>query len=323
MSGLRIAMLSNPLSQRNRAGMAAIEEVVAGRRDIRHVRFEPGMDLQALLAELAAAGTDLLVLNSGDGLVHGVLGALFLGGAFPTPPPLALLPRGMTNMTAADVGVGGRDARTLRRLLAMLDRGELAQHLVRRNVLKVDYDPQRPGERGMFFGAAGVYDGIHLCTGSIHTRGLTGSWASTSTILAILGRVLLRGVEATGIGGDEIAVSIDGGPWTGGPRALLLATTLDRLVLGTRPFWNNGDAPIHFTVFDHPPVGILRHAWTLLFGGRERQLPAPPFHSSGGHRIELRLDRPFTIDGEFFRAAPGTPIVITAEEEIRYVKLRS
>ena len=30
----------------------------------------------------------------------------------------------------------------------------------------------------MFFGAAGIYDGIHLSTGSIHGRGLNGSWAS-------------------------------------------------------------------------------------------------------------------------------------------------
>jgi hypothetical protein len=323
MTGMRIAVLSNPLSQRNRAGMERIEAVLAGRPDIRHVRFEPGMDLQTLLAELAGWECGLIVLNSGDGLVHGVLGALFLGKAFPVPPPLALLPRGMTNMTAADVGLGGRDPGTLRRLLDVAARGEIERHLVKRRVLKVAYDPDRPGERGMFFGAAGVYDGIHLCTGSIHTRGLTGSWASTTTILAILGRALLRGVEATGIGGDEIEASVDGGLWTGGRRALVLATTLDRLVLGTRPFWNNGGEPIHFTIFDHPPTGIVGHARRILFGGKARDLPDPPFHSRSAGRVELRLDRPFTIDGEFFRAPPGVPVVITADEEVRYVKLRS
>jgi diacylglycerol kinase (ATP) len=316
-------MVSNPLSQRNRAGMAAIEAVVARHPEVvRHVRFEPGLDLQALMAEFAADGCDLIVLNSGDGLVHAVLGALFLGRTFATPPPLALLPRGMTNMTAADVGLGGRNAATLERLLDIAARGEVDRHLVRRHVLKVEYDPGRPGERGMFFGAAGVYDGIHLCTGSIHTRGLTGSWASTSTILAILGRALWQGVEHTGIGGDEVAISVDGGPWTEARRALVMATTLDRLVLGTRPFWNNGDRPVHFTAFDHPPVGIVRHACQILFGGKSRELPDPPFHSRGAGRVELRLDRPFTIDGEFFRAARGVPVVITAEEEIRYVKLR-
>lgn len=316
-------MLSNPLSQRNRDGMVRIEAVLARRPDVRHVRFEPGMDLEAVLAELAAWRCGLVILNSGDGLVHAVLGALFLGRAFTAPPPLALLPRGMTNMTAADVGLGGRSAATLERLLGVAERGEIERYLVRRRVLKVEYDPERPGERGMFFGAAGVYDGIHLCTGSIHTRGLTGSWASTSTILAILARVLWHGAEATGIGGEEIGASVDGGPWTSRRRALVLATTLDRLVLGTRPFWNNGGEPIHFTMLDHPPTGIVGKARQILFGRKKRDLPDPPFHSRSAGRVELRLDRPFTIDGEFFRAAPGVPVVITADEEVRYVKLRS
>ncbi|MFL5332755.1 MAG: diacylglycerol kinase family protein [Geminicoccaceae bacterium] len=319
---VRIAMISNPLSERNRNGMARIEAVLARRPDIEHIRFEPGRDLKEVLAGLAARECGLLVLNSGDGLVHGILGALMLGRAFETPPPLALLPRGMTNMTAADVGLGGRGPSTLARLLAIADAGEIERYLVQRRVLKVDYDPERPGERGMFFGAAGIYDGIHLCTGSIHTRGLTGSWASTATILTALARALWRGGQNTGIGGDDIGISVDGGPARSGPRTLVLATTLDRLVVGTRPFWNTDKAPIRFTSIDHPPHGVIGHAWQILFGGKSRDLPDPPFHSQGAERIELQLDRPFTIDGEFFRAPRGVPVVITAEERILYVKLR-
>ena len=318
----RIAMISNPLSERNRKGMGRIEAVLAQRPDVEHIRFEPGLDLKEVLAGLAARGCSLLVLNSGDGLVHGILGALMLGRAFETPPLLALLPRGMTNMTAADAGLGGRGPFTLAKLLAIADSGEIARYIVKRRVLKVDYDPERPGERGMFFGAAGIYDGIHLCTGSIHTRGLTGSWASTATILTALARAVWRGGQNTGIGGDEIGISVDGSPSRCGPRTLVLATTLDRLVLGTRPFWNTGEAPVHFTSIDHPAQGVIRHAWRILFGGKSRDLPDPPFHSQGAHRIELQLDRPFTIDGEFFRAPRGFPVVITAEESVRFVKLR-
>ena len=322
MTAPPIAMISNPLSERNRSGMADIEAVLRGRRGISHIRFEPGMDLQAVLAGLAARECGLLILNSGDGLVHGVLGALFLGAAFERPPPLALLPRGMTNMTAADVGLGGRDAGTLVRLLDIAAAGEVEDHLVRRRVLKVDYDPARPGERGMCFGAAGIYDGIHLCTRNIHTRGLTGSWASTATLLTVLGRALIRGVESVGIGGAEVGVTVDGLAEGRRPRALVLATTLDRLVLSSRPFWNNGGGPIHFTVVDHPAVGLVRYSRQLLYGGKTRELPDPPFRSSAAGRVELDLDTPFTIDGEFFQAAPGVPIVITAAEEVRYVKLR-
>jgi diacylglycerol kinase (ATP) len=322
MTRPKIAIISNPLSERNRAGMADIEACLAGRRDLLQVRFEPGMDLQALMADLAARECGLLILNSGDGLVHAVLGALFLGGAFATPPPLALLPRGMTNMTAADVGLGGRDAGTLARLLDVAGRGDIERHLVRRRVLKVDYDPARPGERGMFFGAAGIYDGIHLCTGNIHTRGLTGSWASTATLITVLARALMRGVESIGIGGAEVGVTVDGVAEGSRRRAMVMATTLDRLVLSSRPFWNNGGGPIHFTVVDHPAVGLVRHSRQLLYGGKSRDLPDPPYRSTAAGRLELRFATPFTIDGEFFQAAPGAPVVITAAEEVRYVKLR-
>jgi hypothetical protein len=317
-----IAVLSNPRSERNKAGMADIEACLAGRPGVIHIRFEPGMDLVAVLDELAAREVGLIVVNSGDGLVHGLLGALFAGDAFAAPPPLAILPRGMTNMTAADVGLGGRDAATLVQLLETARRGEIGRHLVRRRVLKVAYDPARPAERGMFFGAAGIYDAIQLTTGEMHTQGLKHAWANAATLATVLGRAMFRGVGAIGLGGETIGIGVDGGSIETRPRALVLATTLDRLVLGSRPFWNTGGAAIHFSAFDHPAKGLVRHAWRILYGRDKHRLPEPPFHSRDAGRLELHLERPFTIDGEFFQAAPGTPVVITAEEEVRFVKLR-
>lgn len=316
------ALLSNPMSERNRRGMADIEACIAGRKDVVHLVFAPGMDLRAELAALDARGVGLLVVNSGDGLVHGLLGALFGGHAFATPPPVAILPRGMTNMTAADAGLGAGTPQRLLRLLEIARAGDLERHLVRRHVLNVAYDPARPSERGMFLGAAGIYDTIQLTTGHIHNKGFKGPWASVAALATVLGRALFRGAEHIGLGGETIGIGIDGGPIERRPRAMVLATTLDRLVLGSRPFWDTGEAPIHFTTFDHPARGLLRHARTILFGGAKRHLPDPPYRSGGATRIEMHLERPFTIDGEFFQSPPGTPVVITAEEEVRFVKLR-
>lgn len=324
-AGPLAALLSNPLSERNRrGGMAAVAAVVQGRADVVHVVFEPGMDLRAELAALDARGVRLLVLNSGDGLVHGLLGALLDGRAYASPPPIAILPRGMTNMTAADVGLGSASPRRLARLLEVARRGEVGRHLVRRRVLKVAHDPARPAERGMFLGASGIYDAIQLTTGTMHGSGLKHAWANAATLATVLGRALVRGVGSIGLGGEPVGVGVDGGPVETRPRALVLATTLDRLVLGSRPFWGTGDAPIHFTVADHPARGLVRHAGAILYGGRgDRRLPDPPYRSGGAARVELRLEGPFTIDGEFFRAAPGEPVVVTAEEEVRFVKLRA
>ena len=310
------------MSERNRRGMADIAACVADREDVVHLVFIPGMDLRVELAGLAARGVGLIVVNSGDGLVHGLLGALLGGGAFAVPPPVAILPRGMTNMTAADVGLGAGSPQRLLQLLEIVRAGELERHLVRRRVLAVAYDPAKPVERGMFMGAAGIYDTIQLTTGHIHKQGFKGAWASVAAIATVLGRALFRGPERIGLGGETIGIGLDGGPVERRPRAMVLATTLDRLVLGSRPFWDTGTAPIHFTAFDHPARGLLRHARTILFGGRERRLPDPPFHSQGASRIELHLERPFTIDGEFFQPPAGVPVVVTAEDEVRFVKLR-
>jgi hypothetical protein len=320
---LPVAVFSNPQSERNKRGMGEIEACLAGRSDVRHVRFEPGMDLAAVLRELARRETGLIVVNSGDGLVHGLLGAIFASGAFAVPPPLAILPRGMTNMTAADVGVGGADAATLARLLDLARQGRIERHLVRRRVLKVAYDPARPAQRGMFFGAAGIYDAIHLTIRHVHPRGFKGRWANVASLAAVLGRAALLGVDGMGLGGDAIGIGVDGGTIDTRRRALVLATTLERLVLGSRPFWNTSAAPIHFSAFDHPATGLVRHARTILYGGDRRRLPEPPYRSTDASRLELHLERPFTIDGEFFQSAPGTPVVVTAEEEARFVRLRS
>ena len=179
--------------------------------------------------------------------------------------------------------------------------GDIERHLVRRRVLKVDYDPTRPGERGMFFGAAGIYDGIHLCTGTIHTRGLTGSWASTATLLTILGRALFRGAESVGSAGPRSRspptaspAARARAPWSWPPRWIdwCWARARSGTMAGRHPFHRGRPSG---------RCGLLRHSRQLLFGGKNRELPDPPYRSHSAGRIELRLDVPFTIDGEFFR----------------------
>ena len=237
------------------AAWAASRPCWRRRPDVEHIRFEPGLDLKEVLAGLAARGCSLLVLNSGDGLVHGILGALMLGRAFETPPPLALLPRGMTNMTAADVGLGGRGPSTLAKLLAIADcrrdraipgqaagaQGRLRSRAAGRawHVLRCRRHLRR-------------HPSVHRQHPHARTDGQLGQHRHDPDRAR---RAVWRGGENTGIGGDEIGISVDGAPSRCGPRTLVLATTLDRLVLGTRPFWNTGEAPIHFTSIDHPAAG--------------------------------------------------------------------
>jgi diacylglycerol kinase (ATP) len=59
----------------------------------------------------------------------------------------------------------------------------------------------------------------------------------------------------------------------------------------------------------------------VLYGDdAPRNLPED-YQSGGADRLELWLDAPFTIDGEFFTPARDRPVVITADETIRFVRL--
>ena len=109
----KIGLISNPGSERNRRGLQEIQQVLAGNSDVIHVATEACEELDEVLADFARRGVDLLLINGGDGTVQTVLTRLLENHPFETPPDLAILPRGMANTTAADVGLRGKAADAL------------------------------------------------------------------------------------------------------------------------------------------------------------------------------------------------------------------
>src|SRR3546814_1330268 len=74
-----------------------------------------------ILDSFAADGVDVVAVAGGDGTVQAVLTALYGRRPFRRPPLLAVLPRGTTNMTAADIGLPRRgDKDTLGSLARLL-----------------------------------------------------------------------------------------------------------------------------------------------------------------------------------------------------------
>lgn len=316
---MRIGLISNARSERNKAGLPDLDAMLAAMPEARHLQFDGRRPMTGLLRDLEGIG--LLVLNGGDGTVQGALTSLLEDRPLDPLPLVAILPRGMANMTAADVGLKGRDPATLDRLLQAARRGGLDDHLVERRILRVDGIAGWPAQWGMFFGAAGIYEAIRICKGQVHTLGLKGEMSHGVTLAWLLLNAAFRGLDAVGIHGHDIGVSADGAPSVVERRLLVLATTLDRLVLGSRPFWNSRGRPVRFTSIAWDAPGIVRHARRILYGGDgDRGLPAG-FDSLGAERIELGLDGPFTIDGQFFEPTPGRPLALTAPDSVRFVRL--
>jgi len=313
----KIGIVSNPLSERSRRGIAEIRAAVAGRADF--LLREPGslQQLSETLREFAAAGVGLLVVHGGDGTVQTVLTALLADRPFPTTPPVAILPGGMTNLIALDVGLTPPPARALARLAAAAD---LRRHVLTRPVIRLEGAGERPSY-GMFLGTAAFVRAAELNRGSLHRFGIRDPLAIALIMASLLAKYLfLRGRPNAFFRGDPIGIGLDGAPPEQGDRFLLLVSTVETLVFGLRPWWGREAGAMHLTAVGFPPKRLPGMLWTLLRGRVPRDPPAA-YHSRNADRIVLDMTCPLTLDGEMIRPVPGRPIVLSAGEQIDFVRL--
>jgi hypothetical protein len=178
----------------------------------------------------------------------------------------------------------------------------------------------------MFFGGAGICRAIDVCHTRVHPLKLEADTAAAVTLAGLLGGWLLRGGRGGKGGdgifyGDRITMTLDDSRSEIMESLVILATTLDRLILRSRPFWGGGSGHLRFTAIGYPPQGLLRYAWRMLYGGEQRKLPAETYLSRASNRVALAMDCPFTLDGEIFQPTPGRELVLTAADEARFVRL--
>ncbi len=318
---LKIGLISNPTSQRNRRGLGEVQAASVGVRDLVHVVADGARSLGEVLADLARQEVGLLVVAGGDGTVQRVLTELLENRPFEHLPPVAILARGMANMTAGDVGLRGRPARALPRLIEAVQRGDLASHVEHRQVLRVENVRSQPPQRCVFLGAAAIYDAVEFCCHRVYTLGLRGNLGMGLTLAGFLLRELVGRHGPGTIRGRDIAITVDDRPVDQSRRLLVLATTLDRLVLGSRPFWGGSGRGIRFTSIAHPPVRLIRSAPKVLYGWRRASLPPDSYVSGSAERLSLDLDSAFTLDGELFEPEPQAPLLVTAPDQVAFVRL--
>lgn len=315
-----IGIISNPRSHRNRRGLAEVRRAAAALPEGRHRLLEEMGDLPAILADFAAAGVRLLVINGGDGTVQAVFTEIFNDGPFATPPAFAVLSGGMTNMIADDVGLGGRPERALAHLARAL-REDRCDVLTRR-LIRCEATPGARPLHGMFFGAAAICRAILACRASVHPLRIEAEAAAGVTLAGLLLRRLLCGGQNDPVfRGERITVQVDNEEAAEGSYLLLLATTLDRLVLGSRPFWGEGAGGLRFTSIAHPPPHLLRALWPLLTGRRPAGADGA-YVSRNVHRLSLAMDGPWTLDGEMFTGRPERPVVLQEGAEVCFLRPR-
>ena len=241
----------------------------------------------------------VLVLAGGDGTLQRTLTEALAQTPASALPPIAVLPAGRTNMTAADLNRHRRFGHCVKALEGMLD-GTLPA-AVPRPLVRVDQAHSR--QYGWFFGLGAVCSGIaHWRSdrpGSQLATTLRTAWSSAKSYLAPSEHQSVR--------------------WDGQSRQVfaMIATTLDRLLFGCRPYWGDGEG-MHNTWVFAEARGRVRRSLRLLRG--DAALGRLPGYRSGNRtHLEFDLDGPYAIDGELFENQG--PLRLSLSEPLRWLAL--
>jgi hypothetical protein len=294
-----LGLISNPLSGWNKKGMQFVRESVNGHPQICHREASTPSEMALALAEFARKKIDVIAVNGGDGTIHAVLTELFRKSDGGPIPLLTILRSGTASMISRDVGLNGSPEISLKRLVRWADNGQGNAHIISRSILKVATASGRDPLYGMFFGAAGICQGIQFCLDRVHTKGLGGELAAGLTLARFL--IPAANKKNNFIFPVPIKIAFNNEPEEERNVLSILISTLDRLFLGFRPYLGTENAPLHYTELGAHPRRLLMMLPSLLRGRKHRFLtPENGYLSRDIHKAGFVLTGNFAIDGELY-----------------------
>jgi hypothetical protein len=316
---MKIGLISNRNARQNRKRLDRIVAPLAGLDNVDAVIIEGVLGMPEALRRFADTGVEIVAVNGGDGTVQAALSMLWRENRFAMPPRIAVIPGGNTNMIAHDVNEHRRPEAAAAQL-AEIARGVRPAATAPRRLLKVENTGTGEVLRGGFFGTGAIYRAVQATRRSVHPMHIESDAAAGVTLAGILlRRVFTFGRADSIVRGDPMTSRFDDGHTDDGTNLLLLATTLDTLLLSSRPYWGTQPGALHWTAVRYPAPRLLRAVRRVLWRGGDGLDPAI-YLSRNAVRIELKMDCPFTLDGEFYAPRDGKPVILSAEEPVDYVR---
>ena len=318
---MTVGLIINPLSGKGSRRGEHLMDALRGSSDINIAVLDDFSELPLVLKRLAKNGIDVLAISSGDGTIHAIQTILAEESPFPQPPKLVLLSHGTANMSAATLGLN-RPLHDIARLLR--DRDSLAGLTqIKRPTLKVSNAADGKIRHGMFLGTGAVYEATAYCQRIIERTGIMGGAAIVATFLqsfsqALFARRSLKADQSI-IRDYKFRVTADGQEKLSSGALLFLATTLDRLVLQTRPFWGGCNGPLRATIVSYPVRNVALWLLPGLYGSEHRRMPreATSFCASN---LQIHGVTPYVMDGEFFYPSPNVPLHVETGPDFIYLR---
>ena len=321
-----VALLSNPRSTGNRSLLPRVRAFCAEHKDIFHYEVEDVSQIHLAMRTIARVKPKAIVINGGDGTVQAALTELHQGGHFTgSPPPVAVLPNGKTNLIAHDLGAGGDPIVALERVLELV-RTDMVPHIVSRELIALSGG--RAGENGrpvlgMFLGGAGLADTILYCRHKIYPLGLP-NWAAhfVTFMMGLVSVIIGRNSRLLPAKWKPIKISVKKSGERQGKFAFVMVTTLEKLLL-------NGNVRVEGQRAGAMQLMVIERNLLSIFGALFAALRG----KLGIRRIngvwlergdEIRIagaESNVILDGEMFEAAEERPIVLRPTAPVPFLKL--
>ena len=290
---LSIAMISNPRSHRNGGGLRPVGVSDA---DIRCAAPDTKAALDLAVADFAARGVDVIIINGGDGTVRDVISAarrIYTGAL----PQFAILPSGKTNAIAIDLGIPSDIS--LDALVEAIRSGRVRA----RTPLEISRKgAQAPELSGFLFGAGAFVKATELAQ-TTHRFGAFNGMAVMLSLIASIVQTMFGAKDRGWRAGDHMRVG--GDVVSEGRFYLLLCSTLDRLPLGLKPFGQLGEG-MKLLAVDAPPRQMLRRVPMLLAGIDNDGMKRAGYHHYPAETLDITIDGNFILDGETYRGGELT-----------------
>jgi hypothetical protein len=321
----RVALLSNPRSTGNRSLLPRVRSFCDEHQDIFHYEVEHVDQIATALRTIARVEPKVLVINGGDGTVQAALTEIFNGGHFgETPPPVAVLPNGKTNLIALDLGAEGDPIAALERVLE-LARADLDPHIVLRELIALSGGgtPSSKPVLGMFLGGAGLADSILYCRHKLYPLGLPNGVAHVLTFFAtMLAVVTGRTARFLPPRPPKLRIQVLRQGELHGRFAFLMVTTLERLLLNSHmPGKERRLGAMQMLVIERSPMALLR-AFVAAVRGRLGRSALTGVHLEQGDEIRIAGEHSrLILDGEMFEADSEHPITLKPTAPVPFLRL--
>ena len=266
--------------------------------------LDPFDALPSAVTKAAKDGVQHVIIEGGDGTVQGVISAfLHQEAAFETFPAFSIIPGGMTNQVAKNIGLKSAAERTVKFAL----NGPLTA--LDMPLLQVS-DNDGPHYAGFLFSTGAIPQITRYTTSKLHKKGIGGS-------AAVLGGIL-KGVR----GNDDTVLQIT--PVTmkdlyDGLHLGSVITTLPSLIMGLDPFWGDGDGPLRVTWVDGSYKGLARNVMQLWMGLKSKDRSPDGLNSKRMEKLSYQYDGDIVLDGEFL-SIPSGKFTVTASRPVTFLR---